>query len=370
MTVAYLDRELAVPEPRVAREPQSKHDYTLDYKRITFAYATEIVIALGSLYGAWLFAESYGHDDAIQIQMMMLAPIAYAIVEICRVPLALSVRTNPSKAVRILAAVGIFCAAGVTIKSMSQLGEMMFRPRLFDVVHTKETLNAKKSERATLDDKISAADAVVQQRTETLQSIDERLKSDTTQLSALPKQDCSPISGTNRNGRRWQSVRCTPDPRVKTLGQHLAQTTGSRETAQVELNKAVAERAAFDPTTVDQEISAAEVKYQEAVLHSQLHSFAAMVFGKATTEVTDAEIHQFLRVFVFVPAVLVAFMASLVALTAVVKHPPASIEIDEDAGSYILGPFVRTILEEAHTVAENAANRTLDKARQAQQGGN
>jgi len=41
-----------------------------------------------------------------------------------------------------------------------------------------------------------------------------------------------------------------------------------------------------------------------------------MVFGKDPTEVTDAEIHWFLRFFVFVPAIMISIASTLLAVTA------------------------------------------------------
>jgi hypothetical protein len=42
--------------------------------------------------------------------------------------------------IKVLAAIGVAAAMGVTVKSMSQLGEIMFRPRLFEVVKKHELL--------------------------------------------------------------------------------------------------------------------------------------------------------------------------------------------------------------------------------------
>src|SRR5438034_1667949 len=128
-----------------AEDRDEQRGYRVDKKRVVIAYTAEIVIIAASLYGAWLFAKTYGHHDPDTIAMMLLAPIGYAVIEFCRVPLALSVRTHRSWFVRTLAVFGLLCAAGVTVKSMSQLGEIMFRPRLFDVVHAAEKLQRVKA---------------------------------------------------------------------------------------------------------------------------------------------------------------------------------------------------------------------------------
>ncbi|MGD0104119.1 MAG: hypothetical protein ABSC06_08790 [Rhodopila sp.] len=105
----------------------------------------------------------------------------------------------------------------------------------------------------------------------------------------------------------------------------------------------------------------ATISYREAVLNSKLHSFAAMVFGKEPTEVTDAEIHQFLRIFVFVPAIGSAFAATLIALMAVhrIKPLPGPVDLADEAASYILEPFATTIIREATTAASKAAHDSI-----------
>ena len=64
-----------------------------------------------------MFAQMYGSDDATARHMMMLAPISYALIELCRVPLALSTRTQRSLVIKALAAIGVAAAMGVTVKS-------------------------------------------------------------------------------------------------------------------------------------------------------------------------------------------------------------------------------------------------------------
>ena len=68
--------------------------YRIDYKYLGMAYAIEIAVVATSLLSAWFFAEIYGHGDGTTMAMMMLAPIAYAGIEIARVPLALALRTQ------------------------------------------------------------------------------------------------------------------------------------------------------------------------------------------------------------------------------------------------------------------------------------
>ena len=106
-----------------------RRGYRINYKQVVLAFGIETVVVATSLLGALFFAQEYARTTS-QYYMMLLAPIAYAMVEFSRVPLAISVRTQMSHVMRALALLAVLCAAGVTVKSVSQLGELMFRPRL------------------------------------------------------------------------------------------------------------------------------------------------------------------------------------------------------------------------------------------------
>ena len=144
---------------RWVRERDEARGYSISYKRIALAFLAEFVVIGTSLYGAWMFSQMYGSGDDTAKHMMMLAPISYALIEFCRVPLALSTRTQRSLVIKALAAIGVAAAMGVTVKSMSQLGEIMFRPRLFEVVKKHELLIDAQNNHASLIKRIEDADA-------------------------------------------------------------------------------------------------------------------------------------------------------------------------------------------------------------------
>jgi hypothetical protein len=339
-------------------EAEIARGYSINRKLVVLAYLTEIIIASLSLVGAAIFAETYGHHDWMLMTMMMLTPIAFSVVEISRVPLALAACAHRSLAIRTLAALGVLLAAGVTIKSLSQLGEIMFRPRLADVMHAKQHLDDVNAALNMSIRNIDAADAMIAQRIAELRQAQGVEAQATEKLAALPKQDCGKISGTTRDGRSYQSVKCNPDVRIPALTQALEVAKGVRVTAETALAKARSERAPLDRTAGDKLVATAEAEYHEAVMNSQLHSFTAMVFGKNPTDVTDAEIHRFLRIFVFVPAICAAFAATLISIAAVTRIKPApSAALPVDATEYVLGPVVEHIITEA-------LGRTLADVRQ------
>jgi hypothetical protein len=352
---------------RWIRERDEARGFSVSYKRITLAFVIEFAVIGTSLYGALMFAQMYGSGDATARHMMMLAPISYALIELCRVPLALSTRTQRSLVIKALAALGVAAAMGVTVKSMSQLGEIMFRPRLFEVVKKHELLIDAQNNHASLIKRIEDADAVVEQLSQELTNAEKHLTEATTAVAGLPPPNCQKLWVTTRQNRRVQTTKCTVDTRTEAMKKNLEQATATRDAVKGRLATARDERAALKRDEVDRKLSEAQVAHKDAVLHSQLHSFTSMAFAKDPTQVTDGEIAWFLRIFVFAPALFVSLASTFIAITAVEKIKPKEpeprlVEIDEGAGAYILEPFAQQIVREATKAAERAAADAIGKA--------
>jgi hypothetical protein len=348
------------------RERDESRGYSINYKRIALAFFTEFAVIGTSLYGALLFSQMYGGGNDTAKHMMMLAPISYALIELCRVPLALSTRTHRSLVIKALAAIGVAAAMGVTVKSMSQLGEIMFRPRLFEVVKKHELLIGAQNEHASLIKRIEDADAVVEQLSQELTYAEKHLSEATAAVAGLPPPKCEKLWVTTRQGR-FQTTKCTVDPRTEAMKKNLQQAATTRDAVKDRLGSARADRATLKRDEVDRKLSEAQVAHKDAVLHSQLHSFTAMAFAKDPVQVTDGEIAWFLRIFVFAPAVFVSLASTFLAVTAVEKMKPKKpesslVEIDEGAGAYILEPFAQQIIREAREAAEQAAANAIGKA--------
>ena len=368
---ALTEMGLDAPTRRQAREAARRaadleRGYSISYKRLALAFAAEGVIVATSLAGAWLFASIYGGNDPLAFWMMMLAPAAYAVIEFSRVPLAVSIRTQRSLALRIVAAIGVVGAGVVTIKSVSQLGEIMFRPRLREATQAHEKLLDARNGRATLDRKIKDADEVVAQRTAQLEDAERRLKSANTELGALPAQKCFRTSSTTPDGRRLTGTRCSTDPRTEAMKASLGTAQKDRKDASDRLDVARAERDKLDRSQVDRAQSEAEVAFRDAVMRSQLHSFTGMVFFKDPAEVTEKEIHSFLFFFVFIPAVGASLASTLLALTSVERlRDEDDVVLDPQAGSFILAPFADEIVRQAREEAAREAAAAIDRARPA-----
>ncbi len=335
--------------------------YRIDYKYLGMAYAIEIAVVVTSLLSAWFFAKIYGHGDTTTMAMMMLAPIAYAGVEIARVPLALALRTQPNWLWKLVFGLMVLCAVAVSVKSLSQLGEVMFRPRLIDVTHATIALKDAQSEQATYAAKVAAADAVVKQRGAELDAAEARLKSVNSELGALPGDRCARVWHSNTQGRRFSSQECHTDGRQKLMAGNLANAQAARTDMSTKLDDARKIRDSLDATASSKKVSDLELARRDAIMNSQLHSFTGMFFGKDPTEVSEGELHSFLRIFVFFPAIFASLAATALALASVTPLRPRAepIEVDDiDLVDHLLGPLTSSLDEHAR----HAANEAVAKA--------
>ena len=310
-------RAWAIETDRWTQERHVEKGYRIKWGYVAIAYLVEFMVIGASLWGAWLFAAVYSDGDDHAFYFMLLAPLVYAAVELCRVPLGILARTQRSYFIRALAVVGIIFAAGVTTKSVSQLGEMMFHPRLMEASKTKTALKDAQADRSTIDNRIAAADARVAQYTTELDQIEKRSADNAAQLSALPAQRCEKVFGTNSRGVRYQNLKCVTDPRTATLSASVAKAGADRGLLTKDLEEARKARAALDRGAAERKVADAEQAYRNAVNRSQLHSFTAMVYGVDPIDVSEQQVHAFLRIFVFLPALCAAFASTILALCAV-----------------------------------------------------
>ena len=336
--------------------------YRIDYKYLGMAYGIEAAVVTTSLLSAWFFAKIYGHNDFDTMAMMMLAPIAYAGIEIARVPLALALRTQPSFFWKLVFAIMVLCAVAVSVKSLSQLGEVMFRPRLIDVTRATAALKDAQSAQAAFAGKVKDADAVVAQRTAELGDTAARLKAVNTELGALPADKCARVWHSNSLGRRYSSQECHTDGRQKVMSSNLADAEAARTAASDKLDAARKLRDGLDATAVAKRVADMELARRDAVLNSQLHSFTGMFFGKDPTEVTEGELHSFLRFFVFFPAIFASLAATALALASVMplRQTPEAIEVDDmNLVEHLLEPLTRSVDEHAVKAANVAVAKAM-----------
>jgi len=336
-----------------ASERDQQRGYSINYKQVGLAYAIEAVVIALSLIGAGLMAAKYGRTSTDYI-LMMLAPVGYAMVELSRVPLALATRTQRNHFMKVVAALAVLCAAGDTVKSMSMLGEIMFRPRLVAVAEAKHNLDKVNHDRDSIAYTIKNADDLVAQRKSEREAAEQQLSRATAEMGKHPGQTCSQIFGTDRNGKDYRGQKCTPDPATLALNQQLHSANEDRAEASKKLEAANAKRNALTLTEAEKLSADAEMHYRDALFHSQLHSFTSMVFGKDPNQVTEGEIASFLRIFVFLPAIFVALASTLLAMTAVnpikPKRDAAQVIVPDAAVIQIL----KAAIQSANTQLDNA----------------
>ena len=113
------------------------------------------------------------------------------------------------------------------------------------------------------------------------------------------------------------NLKCVTDPRTATLNASVGKAGADRAVVTKSLEEARKARAELDRGVAERKVADAEQAYRNSVNRSQLHSFTAMVYGVDPIDVTDAQVHAFLRIFVFVPALCAAFASTILALCAV-----------------------------------------------------
>lgn len=349
--IARERRSWKLESDRWRQQRHVEKGYRIKWGYVAIAYLVEFMVIGASLAGAWLFAGVYSDGDWHAFYFMLLAPLVYAAVELCRVPLGILARTQRSYFIRGLAILGIIFAAGVTTKSVSQLGEMMFHPRLMEAARTKTALKDAQADRATLDGRIAAADQRVAQYTDELAQIEKRAGDNAQQLAGLPAQRCERVFGTNSKGVRYQNLKCVADPRVAALSAGVTKANADRTALVKDLEEARKARAALDRGAADRRVADAEQAYRNAVNRSQLHSFTAMVYGVDPIDVTESQVHAFLRIFVFLPALCAAFASTILALCAVstrrtfMDEDDLGAAVNPEAAPYMLDAITEALRE-------------------------
>jgi hypothetical protein len=104
-----------------------------------------------------------------------------------------------------------------------------------------------------------------------------------------------------------------------------------------------------------------ETGYREAINRSQLHSYAAMLFGKDSNKLTDGEVKTLERYLIWIPAIAAALSSTLIAMTAVRRIRPPKLQptavIPDDAAGFLFNPLLTGIEKAAAEAVTAAINR-------------
>jgi hypothetical protein len=291
-------------------------------------------------------------------------PVAMAMVELARVPLALAVRTQSSWNIKLTAALGVLFAVTVTSFSLSTIAYQTFDPRLVEVQEKNAILQDLKANKEILANEILLATQDVDQKQKNLDDANSAYKNLQAQITAIPVhsgENCT--TQTDKEGASTKSCVQTSvanKAQLQTLQSQLNDAKKYRDAADAALAQAAAKRATYDPRELDNNIVRANFEFNGAVSRSQLHSYTSMIMFKAPKDVTEAEVKNLEKYLIFIPSIAAAFASTLIAITAVRRVKPPKLQpavtIPDEAANYLFGPLVTAIKKTARDAVIEAMN--------------
>lgn len=334
--------------------------YSINVKQVVLAFAVEFVIIGLILASQYLYAADNANVSQYKIFSALLFPIALAVVELARVPLAIAVRTQTTWNIQFAALFGVACAVVVTSASLYQIGHYTFNPRL-ENVHDKRThLQAAQEQKQAFVDRRKTAQELFQQKHEDWNILSERYKTLGSQLNAQPAQTCTPTTKQNPDGTVSTVQTCRVNPALKTIQNEIAEAKAKLNEVEAAGRQAQAELAKYDPRPYDETVGKADKEYRDAIYQSPLHSYTGMLFGKDAGEVSEGEVKTLERYLILIPAIAAALSSTLIAMTAVRRlkplHPEPVATLPDDAAAYLFGPLVAAIRAEAKDAVAAAIN--------------
>jgi hypothetical protein len=367
-TPATTDVYPLTPKQAARLERDRQRGYSINVKQIVLAFAVEIVIIGLILTNTYLVVAQLPDASSMKIIQAMLFPIAMAMVETARVPLAVAVRTQTSWSIQLAALIGVLCAVAVTSNSLYSIGAASFNPRLEDTHKKDSLLKDLEEKKRALEGRIERVQAEVAQRVKDRDTVNASLQSLNRQLTEQPAQNCatvtipSPAPGIPPSTQQ----QCRQNPVLKTLYAEITATKSKLADAEVALKQSqVQAQQASDNSEVaalSSDLSKAEAERGESVFQSQLHSLAAMLFGVDPQNVTPAQIKTLEFYLIFVSSIAAAFSSTLIAMTAIrktkVSRRDEASELPDDAVAYIFGPLMAAIQKEA----KDAVSAAIEKS--------
>jgi hypothetical protein len=364
------------PSRKEARlERDRKRGYSINVKQIVLAFAVEFVIIGLILTNTFLIAAQLPDATLMKNIQAMLFPVAMAMVELARVPLAIAVRTQTSWNIKLAALLGVLCAVAVTSNSLYSIGAASFNPRLEDT-HKKDTLIIELEDRKQhFSSQIASAKEDVDRREKDRSAASASVQSLQAQLAQQTPMNCAVVTaapnpnappGTPPGTRQV----CRENPLIKKLDAELSaakvklvETEGTAKQAQEQLQRLSDDK---ELKVLQEQITKAELESRESIFQSQLHSLAAMLFGVDPNKVTPDQIKTVEFYLIVVSSIAAAFSSTLIAMTAVrrinVTETDPSIELPDEAMAYLFGPLLVAIKKEAQdAVADAMASATPEK---------
>ena len=360
------DRPFLSPRQRNKLERDQERGYSINVKQIVLAFAVEFVIIGLILGNNYLVVAQLPDATNLRTAQSLLFPIAMAMVELARVPLAVAVRTQNSWNIKFAALIGVFCAVAVTSTSLIQIGNSTFNPRLEDTHNKDDVLTDLRAKRGNLSTEIAEIDELVKQRIAERDRIFQANQSLNGQLTGMKQQDCTTVTVPSPapGAPATTSQSCRVNPALKPLNSAIADSKTKLGEAEVALKEAEAQRqnSKYDTRPLDEAIRKAQKENRGSIYQSQLHAYAAMLLRKDPQNVTDADVKLLEWYLIVIPSIAAAFSSTLIAMTAIRRIKPiksaADVYFPDEAAAYLFGPLVAAIKREAQ---DAVAAATLSK---------
>jgi hypothetical protein len=322
----------------------------------------EFVIIGLILTGQFVYAVQLPNISHFIIVQTLLFPIALAMVELARVPLAIAVRIQKSWNIQFAALLGVACAVVVTSASLYQIGNLTFNPRLEAVHERQEHIDAIQDRKNAIIAQRKETQEQLEQRNSEYSNLSDRYKSLVTQLNAQPNLNClaipTPPGPDGSPGLPKQS--CRENPALKPLRAEIDATKIKLNESETLVKQAQASVATYDTRSIDNELSSAQKEYRDAVFQSPLHSYTAMIFNKDPKDVSEGEVKTLEWYLILIPSIAAALSSTLIAMTAVhrIRRPKSSAPttVPDEAVAFLFGP----LLAEIKKTAEDAVNRAVN----------
>jgi hypothetical protein len=279
------------------------------------------------------------------------------------VPLAIAVRTQNVWHIKFLASLGVIAAITVTSFSLSQIAWKTFDNRIVEATQANDRLIEAKNNKLIFQNMIEHSRSDVDQKILVRKSVSERLAGLEAQLTktssasgiattTLRGPDGSILLDENGKPRTNSAPRLIVDTKQqKTLKDLIDSTKKELEVAQADVQKVEEYAKNIDTRGIDDEVAKAQAAYRAAVNRSQLHSYTAMVTGKAVADVSDAEVKNLEKYLIIIPSIAAALASTLIAITSVRRIKPTKPQpvptIPDEAAAYLFGPLVDAIKREA-----------------------
>jgi len=344
--------------------------YRLHMKPLALSFVIEAAIVASGVWAGFYFANVYaGNVGEVQVAtiggwqsfaafgasgwwMALVGALMLCFAELARIPLALAARTHGSRAIRVIAYVAVTAMILVTAKGVAQVLASAYHPRLVAVQDARSELSLAEAELAVAASKRGTASTALEPIQKRVDDANERiaeLNQRVSEQGQAPKQNCWKVWHRNKRGKQWSETKCaTPPWAGQQFADQLQGAFSERDAAVAALKTSASALAAEAEAFSSREKRVAELRdnHRRAVMNSQLHDLAGMLLGVDPTEISDAAMHQFLRIFIIVPALLIASASTILALTSVTRVPsrrkPVEVPREEDS---TLAEFVRDVAE-------------------------